>query len=99
MLLQLGLDAQFEPVKIIARKSGLQDMTQPSIISDAFQFLDGPTNGKIIDKYVSLFHRPLSNAPKLAKFEISQALHPEPYTCAKYRQNQSQCVSGGPQKK
>src|SRR6202035_5312400 len=58
-----------------------------------------PTDGKIIDEYVSLFHRPLSNAPKLAKFEISQTLHPEPYTCAKYRQNQAQCVSGGPQKK
>src|SRR6478736_4307793 len=70
-----SLNSQFEPVKIVGRKGGSEDVTHLSVIASSFQFLGGSANRKIVDEYVSLCDSPLRDTADLPKFQVSQMLN------------------------
>src|SRR5437879_223262 len=94
-----SLNSQFEPVKIVGRKGGSEDVAHLSIIASSFQFLGSPPNCKIVDKYVSLFNGPLRDTADLAKFQVSQMLDAKPNNRAYNQQHQAQGRSRGPEQK
>src|SRR5229473_1919621 len=94
-----SLDSQFEPIKIVSRKGGSQDVTHLSVIPSAFQFLGGPANCKIVDEYASLFDGPLRDTADLPKFQVSQMLNAKPNDRAYNQQHQAEHRSLRPEQK
>ena len=97
--LSLSIDFQLKTVEIVGTKSGLQNMTNLSVVLSAFQLLDSPSNCEIVDEDPSLFDRSLRDPLDFNKFQISQMLNAKPDSRADDHQHQAQRVSLGPQQK
>src|SRR5579864_1570702 len=86
----VGLKVQFEAIKVVGKKSGLQDMAHLIVIPGSFQFFDRTSNGEIVDKYTSLFEGALSNSMNLPKFQITQMLDAKPNAHADHHKDQAE---------
>ena len=72
--LTFGIDFQLKTVEIVGTKSGLQNLTNLSVVLSAFQLLDSPSNCGIVDEDPSLFDRSLRDALDFDEFQIAQML-------------------------
>src|ERR1700686_569028 len=94
--LSFSIDFHLKTVEIVGTKSGLQNMTNLSVVLSAFQLLDSPSNCEIVDEDPSLFDPSLPDPLDFEEFQISQMLNAKPDPCADHHQPQAQRVSLSP---
>src|ERR1700686_1044033 len=97
--LSLSIDFQLKTVEIVGTKSGLENMTNLSVVRSACQLLDSPSNWEIVNEDPSLFDRSLRDPLDFDEFQISQMLNAKPDSRADHHQKQAQLVSLSPWQK